>query len=163
VARRVKRLSRYLVKDPYRFLWLHGLFDGVSSFAELLHEQSCLVRFSNNLADLSDRSKYSFEIVRISDEDGDVVALQLICEHFELGRSRDEYHLRLQSNYSLETGMERVAHFSNRFCFGGEIAIAGASNQPIARADSEYNLTRSTVAGRLTRRPASSVISLVAP
>ena len=96
---------------------------------------------SNDFADLIDRAKHAFEIVWIGDEYRDVLVLKLLCEYFELRRSRDQNHLRLQGNDSFETRMKRVANFSDRLCFGGKVTITRASNESIAGADCKNNLS----------------------
>src|SRR5690349_19365875 len=102
----IKRLAGSLKENLYRLLLLHGLFDCIRSFAQLLDELVCLIFLAHYLADLFDRAKHTFKIVRISNEDRNVLPVELLREYFELRCSRDEDHLRLQGDDSLEIRME---------------------------------------------------------
>jgi len=66
----------------------------------------------------------------------------LLCEHFELRGSRDEDHLRLQCDDSLETRMKRVTDFSNRFRFRRKVTITRASHEAITGADSKNDFRK---------------------
>ena len=94
---------------------------------------------TDNSSDLIDRAKDAVEITRICHKDRDVLPLQLLRKHFELRRSRDQDHLRLQSNNSLETRVKRVANFSDCLCLGGKVTVTRPPDETIARADGKNN------------------------
>src|SRR5687768_1157662 len=76
----------------------------------------------------------------IGNEYCDVLMLQLLCEYLELRRRRDQHYLRLQRDYSLQTRVKRIADFSDSLCFIRVVAIRGAADKSITRADCKNDL-----------------------
>jgi hypothetical protein len=109
--------------------------DSAGAFTKVVNQLRRFLCVAHDLAHLFDRSKYTFEIARIGDKHGDVLALKLLREDFELRRGRDQNHLRLQGNYSFKTRIECVTNFSDGFRGGRKIAVSGSSDQSITGAD----------------------------